>query len=117
MIITGPLDIRHVGGENWRLLAPLAVEWNSMEFDVRAGFKTDLASVPRVIRGLVPKGRNETRGAVVHDWLYRGHEAGWTRLEADSLFLAAMDEDGVGWLRRQTIYRAVRAFGMWSWKG
>lgn len=117
MIIIGTLDLRHVDGEDWKLLMPLSVQWKNRAFDVRQGFETDLASIPRVVRGLVPRGRNETRAAVVHDWLYRGHENGWKREEADELFLEAMAEDGVGWLRRRVIHRAVRMFGLWSWKG
>ena len=117
-IVTGSLDIRHLEGENWLLLAPLSVVRPLLfDFDIPAGFVTDLASVPRAARWLIPKGRNESLGAVVHDFIYRGHVPGITRAQADRLFLEIMEQSGVGWWRRQAIYRAVRAGGWASWKG
>jgi len=118
MIITGHLDTRHLEGENRQLVAPLQVNWQGKEFEVPTDFVTDLASVPRGFRWLIPKGRNESRGAVVHDFIYRGNcRIKFTRAEADQLFLDAMEENGVGWVRRKAIYGAVRAGGMFSWRG
>lgn len=116
-IVLGSLDLRHVEGENWELLAPLNVTWGDYEFQVKEGFLTDLASIPRVVRWLVPKGRNESKAAVVHDWLYRHDFCRMSRAEADALFLAIMEECGVGGIRRQVIYRAVRIAGGFSWGG
>lgn len=109
-IITGDLDIRHVGGKDWRLLKTLTVCWRDREFYVMEGFVCDLTSK-------WSKVGNEVKAAVAHDHLYRGNEAGWTRKEADQLFLDAMEEDGVSWITRRSYYRAVRMFGMFSWKG
>ena len=119
MIVTGALEVRYLGNGDWGLISPLRVTWKVRPaFHVVKGFKTDLASIPRIVRSLVPKGRNETRAAVVHDWIYRGRcEQRFTRAEADRLFLDIMEEDGVGWLRRWAIYSGVRAGGWASWKG
>jgi len=53
--------------------------------------------------------------ALVHDYLY-SKVSTWhiDRAMADRIFLDAMEEIGVGWLTRKTIYRAVRLGG---WKG
>lgn len=119
MIVAGHLDLRYVDGENWELLSHLDIWWKTHKFRVWSGFITDLASVPRVARMFVPKGRRESRGAVVHDWIYRGHttKLGITRKEADEILLDIMKEDGVGYFRRYVIYNAVRVGGRWSFKG
>lgn len=81
--------------------------------DIPKGFITDLASVPRVLKNIVNSyGKNYTRGAVVHDYLYSvGYKLGISRLEADNIFLEIMKERGVGFIKRQMMYRAVRLFG------
>ena len=50
MIVIGSLDLRHVGGENWKLLSPLDVVWRDYDFTVDVGFITALASIPRIVR-------------------------------------------------------------------
>ena len=77
------------------------------------GFKTDLASVPRLFRGLVPVANAKNRKAsVIHDWLYQSAGVhSYTRKQCDRVFLEAMKSSGVSWFRRQTMYRGVRAGG------
>jgi hypothetical protein len=64
--------------------------------------------------------RNAERGpfaegmesSICHDMNYREDcPYGFTRKEAGDLLLEGMTVCGVPWLRRQTIYRAVRLFG------
>ncbi len=84
--------------------------------EVPAGFRTDLASIPRLARSLIPQNGRHRRAAVVHDYIYR--EAGrhtWTRKEADKCFLEAMKVDGVPKLRALTMYSAVRIGGWRTW--
>ncbi|MCV0441463.1 MAG: DUF1353 domain-containing protein [Hydrogenophaga sp.] len=108
-------------GETFRLLKP--VRWTPRaNFAIRhdlppgplrvpAGFVTDFASVPRLFRSLVPRAGRYSLATFVHDWLYRAQPEGWTRKKADLAFLSAMRDLGVPWLKRRTIYHAVRIGG------
>lgn len=85
---------------------------------VPKGFETDFASIPLVFQNLLSKFDVSRRAAIVHDYLYRTHGKGgiYSREQCDKIFLEAMEILGVPWLRRKTMYRAVRLFGWTSWK-
>lgn len=72
--------------------------------------RTDLASVPRSVRWFAsPYGRH-TLAALLHDrYVRKPNPHNLTRRAADNLFLEAMDELGVGWLRRSVMWSAVTA--------
>lgn len=83
------------------------------EVTVPAGFRTDLASVPRWALWLVdPLGRHQ-RAAVFHDYAYASQFC--TRFEADSIFRAILEADGVAPIRTYALYYAVRLFGGTAW--
>ncbi len=83
-------------------------------FSVEAGFITDLASIPRAFRSIIPQVGRHIQPSIVHDWCYES-KTYLTREEADLLFLDGMKAVGVGWLRRRAMYSAVRAFGWTLW--
>ncbi len=78
---------------------------------VPAGFATDLASIPRRLRGIVSLDRG-VEAAVVHDWLYRTRLV--PRKEADLIFKALLEETE-GWMTVQAMYWSVRVFGGFSY--
>ncbi len=84
---------------------------------VPAGFRSDGASVPRLLWGVVfPRDdRRALFGALFHDYLYRHHPAGWTRAEADEAFHFLLLEGGVSFLRALRAYIGVRLFGKKAW--
>ncbi len=84
------------------------------QFTVEAGFLTDGPSIPKRLRSVVPWYGHHLQPSVVHDWLYEDNE-GLSRLQADEMFLEGMKDEGVPWLRRYTMYRAIRAFGSELW--
>ncbi|KKK88680.1 hypothetical protein LCGC14_2740720 [marine sediment metagenome] len=86
----------------------------TVKFIVRKGFTTDLASIPRVARSIIPQVGRHIQPAIVHDWAYEDH-TDLTRAEADMLFLEGMKAVGMPWLRRNVMYAAVRAFGRGLW--
>ncbi len=103
--------------EEFEVVKALPVLWRVdnvvyADFTVKAGFYTDLASIPRWATAFIPKLGHHVRAAVVHDWTYRmvGHE-NLSRAQADLLFLHGMKSDGVLLFRRTVIYRAVRVGG------
>ena len=95
--------------------------------EVKAGFATDGASVPRPFTAFIRPWGRHGKAAVLHDWLYRwaGWRAVWrtfmpdarnARHAADLVFLEAMAVLHVPLHRRLLIYAAVRAGGWVAWR-
>ncbi len=83
---------------------------------VPAGFKTDLASVPRLFTRIFPPYGRYSMAAIVHDYLYSSYcKYDCTRQGADRIFLDAMIDRGVSVFTRQCLYRAVRVGGWAPW--
>lgn len=108
------LDLRAYKPGEWVvLLALLFVAKGGKRYTVPRGFITDLASIPRFLRGLFNVNGLSRSAAVLHDWLYCVQYT--TRAEADALFLEALEAAGVGWATRYSMYMAVRAGGWMYW--
>lgn len=102
----------------WIVSTPLV--WCDPVFgriEVPVGFRTDLASIPRLFRNLPfldPNGRSR-RPAVVHDWLYAVQTT--PKARADDFLYASLLAEGEGHGAALCFYWAVHAFGRWSWQG
>lgn len=83
---------------------------------VSAGFRTDLASIPRAFLAVVTPNGRERLAAIVHDYLYETQPAWCTRKLADQIFLEAMRALGETWSRRSLMYMAVRTGGWLYWR-
>jgi hypothetical protein len=83
---------------------------------VPEGSVTDWASIPEVIRPLLPNTYGK-RAAVVHDYLYRTKGLGglYDRKRCDEIFLEALKVLEVPWRIRQTLYSGVRIGGWVPW--
>ncbi len=81
------------------------------------GFETDLASISKFIRNIVdPSEPYIKEPAIIHDWIYRGHEAKrFSRKDADKIFYRGVRANGIGWIKAEIMYLAVRLFGKSSW--
>ncbi len=81
-------------------------------FLVPAGFVTDFASIPAPARVAISSCGRHAEAAVIHDWLYAigtpGDET--ARNVADRLFLQAMKEQRVNFIKRRAMHSTV-AFG------
>mgnify|MGYP003494080227 CR=1 FL=1 len=110
----GPLDLRaHTPGE-WVVLNPLIyTALSGRTYGVPAGFITDLASIPALLRPLFNPNDSGRKAAVLHDSRYCIKSG--TRKEADDLFLEALERCGVGFARRWAMYLGVRAGGWLYW--
>jgi Protein of unknown function (DUF1353) len=106
----GTLVVRRVGPNTWALVDELVYLGRRQRFVVPAGFRTDFASVPRVVTWLVPRFGAYTLAAILHDWLCReGIRSGAvTPREADGIFRRVMRESGVPVLRRWMMWAGVR---------
>lgn len=107
---TPSLTLRSVDANTWELVEPLGYRGRWQEFVVPAGFRTDLATVPRVVVWLIARTGRYTRAAVLHDWLVTEgiRSAAVTSREADGLFRRVMRELGVPVLRRWLMWTGVR---------
>ena len=101
-------------GNVYRLLEPLTYR----DLTVPVGFESDGASVPRFFwRVVFPPGDTKAlRAAMLHDYIYRTHPAGWTKSAADELFRKLLIEDGVSRTSAALAYYGVRFFGGSSWE-
>ena len=79
------------------------------------GYLTDGASIPRLFWRLFghPLQMPLLIAALPHDGLYSGELC--TRAEADAIFLALMKKIGIGLVKRNAIYAAVRSGGWAVW--
>ena len=76
-------------------------------------FRTDFASVPRVVTWLIPRYGRYTKAAILHDYLcdVEVRRETITRADADGVFRRALRELGVAFLRRWLMWAAVRLGG------
>lgn len=96
----------------FKLAAPFVFVSSKGKLSVPKGFVTEGMSLPPVLWSWCNPFAQGMESAIFHDYLYsEGNVYGFTRKEADDLFLEGMTACGVPWLKRQTIYRAVRLFG------
>ena len=95
----------------------------------KRGFKTDLASIPRLLWGFIASFELSLVAPIVHDLIYGSAgtvtlpdgevtpaDKRFDRKEADDLFLELMMRSKVAYWKRNVAYLAVRAFGGSSWR-
>jgi len=105
-------------GKTWVVLRPFGydrgMEGSGDRIHVEIGFMTDFASVPRPFWTALPRWGKYGNATVIHDWLYWSQE-GFSRAEADSVFLEAMTVLGVSAWQKNPMYWAVRLWGWLAW--
>jgi hypothetical protein len=106
------LRLDYIDGLRWRLAAPFWFVYSGpegkCEAHVPVGFEHDFSSIPRVFWRIVAPTEYGPAG-VIHDWAYRSHCL--SRAAADHAYLLALEALGCPAWKRQSMYRAVRAFG------
>ena len=102
------LTVTKVWDMEWMVWAPFTF-YGSHQVTVPELTLTDFASVPRIFWAILPPDGQYAQAAVLHDYLYQTHTL--TRVEADKLFLEAMECLGVALWKRQVMYWAVKLFG------
>ena len=111
------LVVDKIGNRLWKVYRELQYDIGDLSSGnsiiVPRGFITDFASVPRAFWIVLPPDGKYTAAAVVHDFLY--HIQDRSRKECDLIFLEAMEVLEVSWIKRKSMYRAVRLFGWMPW--
>ena len=98
------------------LLEDVTVEALGYKITVKKGFDFDGASIPQALWGVYgnPLSGKFRIAALVHDALYASQKL--PRELADAIFLDLMKQHEVEYLKRQTMYYAVRSAGWYVWK-
>ena len=104
-------------GNVFTVLFSRRVDWGGKSFLIPRGFESDGASVPRLFwRVVFPNSDSHaTTAGICHDYIYRLQPEGWTREEADRMFLALLVEFGANRWAANRAYEAVRLFGWLAW--
>lgn len=99
------------------LLEDIVVESLGYKITVKKGFDFDGASIPQALWSLYgnPLSGKFRIAALVHDALYASAEL--PRELADAIFLDLMKQHEVGYVKRKTMYFAVRSAGWYVWRG
>lgn len=84
---------------------------NKKTFTIPKGFKTDLASIPRIVWPILsPFHSSLIRPAIVHDWFYKNSNE-FAREDIDLIFYHMLKNDGISKTKALIMYYAVRMFG------
>lgn len=125
---TQPLDVRHTAKRPYEFMLLHDLPWEVGGSDsnewivIPNGFRSDGASVPRVLWSFLPTIGRYLAAAFLHDYLYTllrtrtPHPQVTTRRQADHEFYVAMKVLGVGPITRIVMWGAVRCFG-WIYVG
>ena len=101
---------------SWILHEDLVYKTSSFAITVPTGFKTDLASTPKVLWSILPPFGLYTNAAVLHDFMYSTQPAPFIRKDADDIFYHNLLGAGVIKVKALSMYYAVRMFGDSHWR-
>jgi hypothetical protein len=106
-----PLRVEKAGDNTWVLLRALLYVGRHGKYRVPVGYRTDFASVPRLLWVLFPQSGRWDPAAVVHDWLITNGllgEVEITSAQVDAEFRRALEAVNVGFVRRWLMWTGVR---------
>jgi len=101
------------GFKTWKLISEFRqsvfIDDKRYNINVPEGFRTDLASVPRVFWILIPPFGRYSQATVIHDYLYS--EGKLSKTLADKIFYKLMIRYGTYKWKAKIMYLAVCVFG------
>lgn len=115
-VIIMNLKVNIIKEDVFILLEDVVVESLVYKITVKKGFDFDGASIPQALWGVYgnPLSGNFRIAALVHDVLYASQVL--EKSICDSIFLELMKTHGVGYVKRYSMYNAVKVFGLKAWK-
>lgn len=83
---------------------------------IKKGFDFDGASIPKWLWSIYgsPLNGNYVVASLIHDGLYASQKV--TKSVSDKVFLDVMKQSNVGYIKRTSMYLAVKMFGGKDWK-
>lgn len=107
---TTTVSVTSANGNQWVLDRPLTYRGQRDRFVIPAGFRTDFATIPRLLTWLVGRTGQHTLAVVLHDWLVTtGVDSGAvSHRDADGLLRRVLRETGTPFVRRWLMWAGVR---------
>ena len=98
------------------LLEDVVVESLGYKITVKKGFDFDGASIPKWLWSIYgsPLNGNYVVASLIHDGLYASQIV--SKNLSDKIFLDIMKQSNVGYIKRTSMYLAVKLFGGKAWK-
>ena len=98
------------------LLEDVEVEVLGYKIKVKKGFDFDGASIPKWLWSIYgsPLNGNYIVASLIHDGLYASQKV--SKSVSDKIFLDVMKQSSVGYIKRTSMYLAVKMFGGKDWK-
>ena len=109
------LKVNIVDENVYILLEDVVVESLGYKTTVKAGFDFDGASIPKWLWSIYgsPLNGNYVVASLIHDGLYASQIV--SKNLSDKIFLDIMKQSNVGYIKRTSMYLAVKLFGGKDW--
>ena len=110
------LKVNIIKNDVFILLEDVTVEVLGYKITVKAGFDFDGASIPKWLWSIYgsPLNGNYVVASLIHDGLYASQKV--SKSLSDKIFLDTMKQSNVGYIKRTSMYLAVKMFGGKDWK-
>ena len=110
------LKVNIVDDNVFILFEDVAVESLGYNITVKKGFDFDGASIPKWLWSIYgsPLNGNYVVASLIHDGLYASQKV--SKSVSDKIFLDVMKQSNVGYIKRTSMYLAVKMFGGKDWK-
>ena len=110
------LKVNIVDDNVFILFEDVVVESLGYNITVKKGFDFDGASIPKWLWSIYgsPLNGNYVVASLVHDGLYASQKV--SKSVSDKIFLDVMKQSNVGYIKRTSMYLAVKMFGGKDWK-
>jgi Protein of unknown function (DUF1353) len=112
------LSVKHIEGKHWAVTQPLLWKGKWQLFVIRAGFETDFASIPIMLRWLLDNAGANSEAAVLHDAVWRESkrkvDPEVDPADADGIFRSALRQTGATALTRGLMWFGVRTIAIFG---
>ena len=110
------LDLLIINENLFMLNKDKTVESLGYSITVKKGFDFDGASIPKWLWSIYgsPLNGNYVVASLIHDGLYASQKV--SKKVSDKIFLDIMKQSNVGYIKRTSMYLAVKLFGAKDWK-
>ena len=110
-MFTGKTILERISSKEYMLKSSLTYENEEFKVTIKKGLITDGASIPKAFWSIIgcPLSGKYVGSALIHDGLYGSHLL--SKEESDRLFLDMMKHNGVGAIKRNLMYWAVKVGG------
>ena len=110
------LKVNIVDDNVFILFEGVVVESLGYNITVKKGFDFDGASIPKWLWSIYgsPLNGNYVVASLIHDGLYASQKV--SKSVSDKIFLDVMKQSNVGYIKRTSMYLAVKMFGGKDWK-